>query len=379
MCTIVTIAKNGEVWAGNNEDFLEPRTKIWFFPATRDKYGRVYVGYDRCFDPYQGGMNEAGLFLDMNAVNPTGWQPDPNKPTFNDCIIDHLLSYCATIEDVVSFFRRSNVPLDNIRVPAADANGGSVIIEWAHDEVQFVYKEGDYQISTNYVQSNYERIEDYPCQRYKIADQILKNADRVDLDIVRAALSATHFETLAQTLYSNICDLKRKVIYLYHFHNFEEVVVFDLDEELQKGEAAYPIPSLFSTQPYSAHLFSQVGPQVGTRDLMSVIELEGIKAALDQFQSMQDQSRTIKRYLFEEWMLRDMGFTLLQKDKVEEAGEIFKLTVEMYPDSWEAYDNLGEAFRLLGDKENALDCWEKVLELDPGNPRAREILKSLQS
>jgi tetratricopeptide (TPR) repeat protein len=377
MCTIVTISKNGEIWAGNNEDFLEPRTKIWFFPATQGKYGRVYVGFDRYFDPYQGGMNEAGLFLDMNAVNSTGWEPDPNKPTFNSCIIDHVLSFYATVEEVVDFFRHYNVPLDNIRVPVADANGHSVIIEWAHGEIQFVYKQGDYQISTNYVQSNYEQLEDYPCQRYKIANQILKNADKADVNIVRAVLSATHFEFLAQTLYSNICDLKRKRIYLYHFHNFEEVVVFNLDEEFRKGEAAYPIPSLFSTQPFSAHLFSQIGPQVGARDLMTVIETEGIQEGLKQFRSMQDQSRTINRYIFEEWILRDLGFSLLQKKRMEEALEIFKLAVEMYPDSWETYDDLGEVYRLLGDKGNAIECYKKVLAMEPKNPNAHNMLKTL--
>jgi tetratricopeptide (TPR) repeat protein len=356
---------------------LEPRTKIWFYPATQDEYGRAYVGFDRYLDSYQGGMNAAGLFLDMNAVNPTGWQPDPSKPTFNGCIIDHVLSYCATVEEVVDFFSHNNVPLDNVRVPVADANGQSVIIEWAHDEIQFVYKQGDYQISTNYVQSNYERVEDYPCQRYKIADQILKNANQADVNIVRAVLSATHFEFLAQTLYSNICDLKRKKIYLYHFHNFEEAVVFDLGEELKKGEVAYPMPSLFSIQPFSAHLFSQIGPQVGARDLMAIIETEGIQEGLRQFPSMQDQSRTVNRYLFEEWILRDLGFSFLQTKKVEEALEIFKLAVEMYPDSWETYDNLGEVYRRLGKKGNAIECYKKVLEIDPGNLNASNILKIL--
>lgn len=377
MCTIVTISKNGEVWAGNNEDYLEPRTKIWFYPATRDQYGRAYVGFDLYLDPYQGGMNEAGLFLDINAVNPTGWQPDPNKPTFSGCIVDHVLSSYASVEEVVRFFGSYNVPLDLIRVPVADANGHSVIIEWAHNQIQFVYKQGDYQISTNHVQSNYERIEDYPCQRYKIADQILKNADQADVDIVRAVLSATHFEFLAQTLYSNICDLKRKRIYLYHFHNFEEVVVFDLIEELKKGEAAYPIPSLFSTQPFSAHLFSQIGPQVGAGDLMAIIEAEGIQAGLKQFYAMKEQSRTVHRYLFEEWILRDVGFCLLQKKKVAEALEIFKLSVELYPDSWETHDDLGEVYRRLGENEHAADCYQKVLELDPGNSKARNMLKTL--
>jgi tetratricopeptide (TPR) repeat protein len=122
-------------------------------------------------------------------------------------------------------------------------------------------------------------------------------------------------------------------------------------------------------------LFSQIGPQVGTRDLLATIETEGIQEGLKQFHSMQDQSRTINRYLFEEWILRDLGFSLLQKEKVQEAFEIFKLAVGLYPGSWETYDDLGEVYRRMGENGNAVDCYKKVLEIDPGNAKASNMLK----
>jgi tetratricopeptide (TPR) repeat protein len=150
-----------------------------------------------------------------------------------------------------------------------------------------------------------------------------------------------------------------------------------LKEELTKGESAYPISSLFSTQPFSAHLFSQIGPQVGTRDLLATIETEGIQEGLKQFHAMQEQSRTINRYLFEEWILRDLGFSLRQNEKVQEALEIFKLAVDLYPGSWETYDDLGEVYRRIGEKESAVDCYRKVLEIDPGNAKASNMLKML--
>jgi tetratricopeptide (TPR) repeat protein len=378
MCTIVTISKDGEVWAGNNEDFLEPRTKIWFLPATQEKYGRVYVGFDHYVDPYQGGMNEAGLFLDMNAVDSTGWHPDPSKPTFNGCIIDHVLSFCATVEEVVDFFGHYNVPLDNVRVPVADANGHSVIIEWAHDEIQFVYKQGDYQISTNHVQSNYDSLDEYPCTRYKIADQILRNAKTASIDLIRSVLSATHFEYLAQTLYSNICDLKRKRVYLYHFHNFEEVVVFDLEDELKKGGSSYAIPSLFATKPFSAHLFEQIGPQVGASEVLRVINAQGIQEGIHRIHEMKEQSRTFQRYVFEVWVFRDMGYSLMRSGRVEEAAEILKLAAEWYPESWEVYDGLGEVCTMQGDEAAAVENYERVLELDPTNVHADKMLRRLK-
>ena len=40
-------------------------------------------------------------------------------------------------------------------------------------------------------------------------------------------------------------DVNRGLIYLYHFHNYENVVVINLEEELKKGKHTIDIPSLF--------------------------------------------------------------------------------------------------------------------------------------
>lgn len=346
MCTIVTMAKNGVVLAGNNEDYTEPRTKIWFIPASKEAYGRVYVGFDHApiHDRFQGGMNDQGLFMDMNAVNPTGWQGDSNKPAFRGDIVEQILSYFSTVDEVVEFFKQHDIPnLNTIRIPVADAKGNSVIIEWGKRQLQFLFKEGCYQISTNFIQSNYENPEEYPCQRYKIADRILRNAKTASVDVIRSVLSATHFEYFSQTLYSNICDLKKKRIHLYFFHNFEEEVVFDLAKELKKGEAAYQIPSLFATTPFSAYLFDQIGPQIGAEALMRIIDEKGIKEGINQFNEMKDQSRNIPRYIFEEWVLRDVGYILSANNRTLEAIEIFKLNVRLHPKSREAHRDLAVA------------------------------------
>lgn len=48
-------------------------------------------------------------------------------------------------------------------------------------------------------------------------------------------LAGTHQEGNSATQYSNIHDLTARVMYLYHFHNFEKVVRIDLAGELRKG------------------------------------------------------------------------------------------------------------------------------------------------
>ncbi len=66
-CTVFYAADENVALAGNNEDWNNPLTKIWFLPPEEAKYGRVYVGFDD-FSP-QGGMNDQGLFFDGLAVS----------------------------------------------------------------------------------------------------------------------------------------------------------------------------------------------------------------------------------------------------------------------------------------------------------------------
>ena len=353
MCTIVTIAKDNAALAGNNEDWTEPRTKIWFVPASKQAYGRVYVGFDHApiHDRFQGGMNDQGLFMDMNAVKPTGWHEKPGKPSFQGDLVEQILAHYSTVDEVVEFFQQHNVPdLNILRVPVADSKGNSVIVEWGKGQLQFLYKEDCYQISTNFIQSNYENPEEYPCQRYKIADRILRKATAASVDLIRAVLSATHSEHISPTLYSNICDLKEKRIYLYFFHNFEEERAFDLDTALKKGQAEYPMHSLFTTIPFAAHQFSQIGPQIGAEALMRIIDEKGVIEVINQFNDLKEQSRNIPRYVLDEWVLRDVGYILSANNRIPEAIEIFKLNAQLHPESPEAHRDLSVA-RKNGSRE----------------------------
>lgn len=57
---------------------------------------------------------------------------------------------------------------------------------------------------------------------------------------------ATHGESdRGGTQYSNIYDVNRGVIYIYHFHDFENPVIINLAEELKKGKRIIDLPQLF--------------------------------------------------------------------------------------------------------------------------------------
>jgi hypothetical protein len=250
-CTAFLICGNGEVLYGNNEDFWDPNTRIWFVPAEGEaELGYVAVGYDNMFP--QGGMNTAGLAFDGFATAARPMHKQAGKLEYEgDGLIADVMKTCSTVEEVVNMLEPFDLSwLENAMLQFADATGDSVIIEG--DE--FVRGNGRYQVCTNFYQSS---VDDRraACPRFDAASEILGNADMVSVDLCLEALAATAQQNVAQTLYSNVFDLKRGVIHLYNFHNFQRAVVLNLEEELQQGERVLVIADLFPpTFGYTSYL-----------------------------------------------------------------------------------------------------------------------------
>jgi cytochrome c-type biogenesis protein CcmH/NrfG len=64
---------------------------------------------------------------------------------------------------------------------------------------------------------------------------------------------------------------------------------------------------------------------------------------------------------------------------LQDALEIFKLNVYLYPGSANTYDSLGEAYAELGEVQLAINSYEKSLKLDPSNKNAEVQLSRLRS
>ena len=75
--------------------------------------------------------------------------------------------------------------------------------------------------------------------------------------------------------------------------------------------------------------------------------------------------------------LNNLGYSLLQEGKLPEALALLKLNVEFYPNAWNTYDSLGEAYMKAGEKDLAIANYKKSLELNPQNSNGREMLKKL--
>jgi tetratricopeptide (TPR) repeat protein len=75
--------------------------------------------------------------------------------------------------------------------------------------------------------------------------------------------------------------------------------------------------------------------------------------------------------------LNNLGYGLLQQKKLPEAIALLKLNVEFYPNAWNVYDSLAEAYMANGEKDLAIANYKKSLELNPQNANGREMLKKL--
>jgi len=83
-------------------------------------------------------------------------------------------------------------------------------------------------------------------------------------------------------------------------------------------------------------------------------------------------------YLSEEEM-NALGYEFLFAKQVKEAIAVFKMNVEAFPGSFNVFDSLGEAYAEAGEKELAIQNYEKSLELNPNSQSGIEALKRLKA
>jgi len=273
-CTVFTASVGDTVLFGNNEDVGDRNATVWFVPATETTYGWVYFGF-RDY-PVQigkfpmGGMNDQGLFFDITSV-PATIRPLPetieealqfieqnnNLPSltmFNAGIFGgRILENCATVEEAIQFIKQYDLLFyGEYQFLFADRTGDSMILCPSPDgEMKVVRKEGVYQVVTNFNVLN-PGLGQYPCGRYDNAVWMLREIESDDdltVEYFTSILKKTHS---GGTTYSTIYDPVNGEVYLYNHHNFGWVVVFDLEDELEKGSHSYDVLPLLRERGESA-------------------------------------------------------------------------------------------------------------------------------
>jgi len=112
-------------------------------------------------------------------------------------------------------------------------------------------------------------------------------------------------------------------------------------------------------------------------EFYNILHSQGVEAAANYFYGKRKSEPDI--IMFDELEMNALGYQFLQNGKIKDAIEVFKLNTIAYPDSWNVYDSLGEAYLKDDQKDLAIKNYERSLELNPNNTNASKVLKNLNS
>ena len=105
------------------------------------------------------------------------------------------------------------------------------------------------------------------------------------------------------------------------------------------------------------------------------IRNEGVSKGVELFHQLRQTDPDLQ--IFSEIAMNQLGYEFLSANKIEEATELFKLNVIAYPDAWNTYDSLGEAYMIQGNTELAIKNYTKSVELNSNNQNGKGIAKVL--
>jgi predicted choloylglycine hydrolase len=250
-CTVFTASIGNAVLFGNNEDVGDKSPTVWVVRATDKAYGWIYFGFR--FYPIgqkhfpMGGMNDQGLCFDITSIpeckmsHYPGRYPGENAGVFGETV----LKSCKNVEEAVLFIEQYDLSsFGDVQFLFADAEGNSMVLCPGTDgKMKVIKKVGVYQVITNFNLLQKDRVR--PCERYNTASEMLKAVKSEDFLIVKYFLEILRATSNPSTTYSTIYDPVHGIAYFYNKQNFKDVAVFDLKEEMEKGNNSYDASRLF--------------------------------------------------------------------------------------------------------------------------------------
>lgn len=119
-------------------------------------------------------------------------------------------------------------------------------------------------------------------------------------------------------------------------------------------------------------------PMTLADELLMVYGSAGIDSTVARYAMLRERFFGAGAYDFTERSLNEAGSRLLQEGHPQDAVRIFQLNVEQNPNSSFAYSSLADAYAAAGQKDLAIQSYEKAIQLDPRNREADQKLKALR-
>jgi tetratricopeptide (TPR) repeat protein len=116
------------------------------------------------------------------------------------------------------------------------------------------------------------------------------------------------------------------------------------------------------------------GPSELVREKM---EKESIEAGAAAYRDWKPRHPDIYGWTSEAEM-NSLGYRYLQDHETEKAMAVLKLNLETYPNSAQAVEMLGEVHQFKGERDEAIQHYERALEMDPKQRDAAEMLRRIE-
>ena len=152
-------------------------------------------------------------------------------------------------------------------------------------------------------------------------------------------------------------------------------MVRDIEKDLHRMK--FPEPNRVNVECITCHR-GRPRPMTLTEELASVYQTAGIDSTAARYRMLRDRFYGAGAYDFSERSLNDLGSTLLAQGHPTDAILIFQLNVEQNPSSSFAYKSLADAYAAAGQKDLAIQNYEKAISLEPRNREAELKLKELR-
>jgi hypothetical protein len=246
-CSGFIVRQDGNVLIAHNKDWHNPEVTMYVYPSDEDSHARLFLEipfphpFNRNYRVLAGGINDQGLCYEsfVTPFNLASFKPF--KPPLFENPVDDLLQKYSTVEEIITYIESHNLFFLNYilacgQIFVIDQSGDAAIIEG--DDIIRIQR--DYQICTNFLQSD-PSLGNYPCWRYEYLNNMLQNNSTLSVSYFKSLLE--HVQIFPQ--YSWIFNPQNFTLYLYHFHDYNHTIRFDLNEEFNQPAHSYDLTSLF--------------------------------------------------------------------------------------------------------------------------------------
>ncbi|MBC6700112.1 carcinine hydrolase/isopenicillin-N N-acyltransferase family protein [Hymenobacter puniceus] len=242
-CTIVSgTDRQGQTWAMNNEDFFHTySTYVNVLPATDSgKLGYLTLTYGSPDSGVQGGVNEAGVFFDINALPPQTYKLSRGKKPFpHGSMLVYLLERCKSVPEFLALWDTYYLPdMGDVQIHLADKQGNLAVV--APDTIV--------RSTRPLTTTNFNVCDAGPgkqgCWRYPLAQQALADGGISQSNLVKIA-AATSWREFTTTVYTNLHNLATGDMWFYLAEEYATPWKTNIHTLLQQGRRSMLLTSQF--------------------------------------------------------------------------------------------------------------------------------------